>query len=144
MKNRILNVVLVVFLGVSFWLAATADGGSGWAKHHELTLAAPTLSVNGSETFGSQITFDAVADPTPSPANPAVDAVQWVWLSCSQGGSQVDSETHLVQGGVSGPYTLGPTGLWVGGDADCTAAFGYGPEVDPAFYFTTLDFHVTG
>lgn len=139
MKKLLLAAALVTLI-----LAASAFGNGGWAKHHALTLAAPALSVNGSLTFGGQVTFDASADPTPSPANPAVDAVQWVWLSCSQGGAQVSSETHLVESGSSGPYTLGPTGLWSGGDADCTAAFGYGPEIDPAFYFTTLDFHIAG
>jgi hypothetical protein len=108
--------------------------------------AGGTVALVGSPTFGATVSFTATAtDLNPS----QTDEAQWVWLVCSQDGAQVSSETHLVADGAAGPYTLGPTGLWTGGDADCTATYGYGPDiVEPNGHLThhvldTLDFHVT-
>jgi hypothetical protein len=109
--------------------------------------ASGTVDLVGAPVFGATVSFTA----TGTDLNPSqTDEAQWVWLACSQDGAEVSSETHLVADGAAGQYTLGPTGLWTGGDADCTATYGYGPDIiEPNGHLThhvlgTLDFRVAG
>ena len=64
--------------------------------------------------FGEQVTFDVRTDATPYP---------WVTLKCYQGGSLVSQESNAMYLSTlrSRTFALGPTGLWQGGGADCTA-----------------------
>ncbi len=89
-------------------------GGKGNGKGGNDTAGTVSLSViEGSNPypFGSQISF-AVGGGKDG---------MWVRNECSQNGSLVSAEYQKVEGGVAGPFTLGPTLSWAGGDADCRA-----------------------
>ena len=60
-------------------------------------------------TFGNQISIVGGEDG------------QWVRNECRQGGQLVYAQYQKVIGGISGPFTLGPTPSWSDGAADCTA-----------------------
>lgn len=88
-----------------------------------------------------EVTFTVTPDPAPL----------WIELQCFQDGTLVYSEIHSAYDdgtayGYHLPFLLGPTYLWVGGAADCTASLvaakkGSISGVHPA---DTVEFSVSG
>ena len=73
-----------------------------------------SLSSSGALTMGSQVTFNVSTSAT---SRPFVD------LQCYQNGTWVYEQWGgFYAGSLNGQtFTLGPTGLWTSGGANCTA-----------------------
>ena len=73
-----------------------------------------SIALVGSQTFGAQVTFDVSTHATDRP---------WVWNRCYQGATLVSAEVHDMTPGAffGNVFSLGPTTLWQGGDAECIA-----------------------
>jgi hypothetical protein len=65
---------------------------------------------NGVPSFGDTVTFDVQTTATTQP---------FVTVKCSQSGTVVYQQSNNMT--VTRNFNLGPTGLWTGGAADCTA-----------------------
>lgn len=85
----------------------TTTGGSG-------TISLVLLnSTDGLAHFRQNVTFTVSTTATSKP---------WVTVRCYQGGALVDNDSNaMFAGSLDTTFTLGPTGAWLGGDADCTA-----------------------
>jgi hypothetical protein len=73
-----------------------------------------TLTLVGDPVFGAEVTFDYTTTA----------AAPFVSVECRQAGTIVYQESHgrwWLLGNDPFIFTLGPTSLWQGGDADCTA-----------------------
>ncbi len=81
--------------------------GNGNGNHAEVTLN------ESSPHFADQVTFSIETSATEP----------WVKVRCYQAGEFVYFQSHgMFEGYASEPvYTLGPTPLWMGGGANCTA-----------------------
>ena len=116
MKNLafVLVILLIGILAFSPVEANHKDGpdkGGGKPPSIDISIveAAP-------HSFGSQLNFAVTGG----------EDGMWVRNECSQIGSfkpgdLVYAQFNRVEGGVAGPFTLGPTPSWVGGGADCRA-----------------------
>lgn len=83
-------------------LAALVVCTSAFAARTTITLDQPAPS------FGDQVTFTVTTDRTDEP---------FVQVDCFQSGALVYRQTLRA----TEAFTLGPTELWQGGSADCTA-----------------------
>jgi hypothetical protein len=117
-RHRGLKVfVLLCALMMIALPAMAARGGSGAGKGGGGgTTGGGTVSINevAPYHFGQTITFAVSA---PGVAQP------YVLNQCRQNGTVVSSELHgIFDGYIFGQwFTLGPTGMWTSGAADCTA-----------------------
>jgi hypothetical protein len=86
----------------------TTTGGSGGSI--SLVLLS---SADGLAHFGHQVTFNVSTSSTAYP---------WVTLDCYVGGALVlQTSNGIFATSLNQTFTLGPTPLWSGGAADCTA-----------------------
>jgi hypothetical protein len=88
-------------------------GGSGGSGGNYTA----TVSPAGPYVFGEQVWITTNAPIYPNGGGP------YIWLKCYQNGVLVASGDHAAFADgwyYNWPYTLGPTGLWTGGAADCT------------------------
>jgi hypothetical protein len=92
-------------------------GGRGGTKPGPSTGSSVSLAVLDpaatSASFGDQVTFTVSTSVSTT----------WVNAKCFQAGALVYSETHGFYPSYpwGQTYTLGPTSLWQGGGADCSA-----------------------
>jgi hypothetical protein len=115
-RHRGLKVfVLLSALMIIALPAMAARGGAGKGGGGSTT-GGGTISINETAPyhFGQTITFTVSA---PGVAQP------YVLNQCRQNGTVVSSELHgIFDGYIFGQwFTLGPTGMWTSGAADCTA-----------------------
>jgi hypothetical protein len=99
--------------------AALAKGPGGGKGHHTTTGGTGTISLvlldstDGVAHFGQHVTFTVSTSATQYP---------WVDLQCFQNGGLVYREDNgIFPTSLGEVFTLGPTQLWTGGAADCTA-----------------------
>ncbi len=109
MARRVLLVAVVLVLAATLAVPAWA------ARPTKASISAD--GINPHATFGQNVEFTV----TSSAERP------WVYASCYQDGEWVYGEWHgLFDGYYTDPiFTLGPTQLWTGGDAECVAEVGY-------------------
>jgi hypothetical protein len=114
--HRILLVLVASGVMAVLVTPALAGRSSSSVTLHPLSATAATASASASDAvaFGSQVTFDVSTNATSYP---------WVEVTCYQGKSLVYGATHgFFSSYFTAPvYTLGPTQLWSGGAASCTA-----------------------
>lgn len=106
-------------------------GGGGSTTGTGTISLVPLNSTDGTAHFGQKVTFDVSGLAQP-----------WVVLKCYQGGTLVyDHANGIFATSLSQIFTLGPTGLWTSGAADCTA---YLQNWSSSKHTTlaTLNFHV--
>jgi hypothetical protein len=94
-------------------LAGGHRAGGGGSTSSTLQLV-PLNPAPGAPYFGDQVTFNVSTTATTQP---------WVTATCSQNGVVVYQQTQgffstYLYGQI---FTLGPTSMWSGGAADCTA-----------------------
>ena len=117
-RHRGLKVFVLLCASLTIALPAmAARGGGGPGKGGGgSTTGGGTVSINEPAPyhFGQTITFTVSA---PGVAQP------YVSNQCRQNGTVVSSELHgIFDGYIFGQwFTLGPTGMWTSGAADCTA-----------------------
>ena len=89
-------------------------GGGGTGGSGSITLRMVTDSNNdGLPSFRDVLTFDVQTTATAYP---------WVTLNCSQNGTMVSTVANgIFATSLLRDFTLGPTVLWTGGAATCTA-----------------------
>ena len=105
----------VTLLGASAPAMAAKGGGKGGkpsSGSYSVVVDQP-----GPYVFGQQITVSTNTPMYPNGAGP------YIWLQCYQDGVVVLASDHA--GFPEGwyyekPFTLGPTQMWSGGDANCT------------------------
>jgi hypothetical protein len=106
-------VLLSVLMAIALPATAARGGGRGGGGS---TTGGGTIRINEPSPyhFGQTITFTVSA---PGIAQP------YVLNQCRQNGTVVSSEIHgMFDGNIFGQtFTLGPTGMWTSGAADCTA-----------------------
>ncbi len=116
MRRTWIAVALAAAVVMIAALPAWARGGGGGGSTINLVIpgAAPT-SGPATASFGQQVTF---AESTSATAYP------WVDTKCSQNGQTVYEQWAGFYGSYTGSqmFTLGPTQMWTGGAANCTAA----------------------
>lgn len=98
-------------------IAGTALAGRGGGKPSGGGSYSVTVDQSGPYTFGQAITVSTNTPMYPNNTGP------WIDLMCYQGSTKVLGTTHagFPDGWYYGdPFWLGPTGMWDGGDADCT------------------------
>jgi hypothetical protein len=141
MRRTWIAVSLVAAVVMIVALPAWAKGGGGGGSTISLVIpnaaAAATSSGPQSPSFGQQVTF---AESTTATAYPWVDA------KCSQNGKVVYEQFAGFYSGYTGSqmFTLGPTQMWSGGAASCTAALvSYDKNGSPRTLATT-SFTVSG
>jgi hypothetical protein len=100
---------LAVAPGIADAGKPTASGSSS-SSSVKLVLLDPTSTV---ASFGDQVTFSVSTSY----------ATKWVVAKCYQAGRMVYSETRgfYPEYPWGQTFTLGPTGYWTGGAANCTA-----------------------
>ena len=117
-RRRGLKVFVLLCASMTIALPAMATRGGGGAGKGGggSTTGGGTVSINEPAPyhFGQTITFKVSA---PGVAQP------YVLNQCRQNGTVVSSEVHgIFDGYIFGQwFTLGPTGMWTSGAADCTA-----------------------
>jgi hypothetical protein len=96
--------------GANSLMAPSSINGADAKKPGPGTGATGTVALAGNPlpSFGETVTFEVHTTST----------APWVTLKCYQNGTQVSQESNGVG---RGDFTLGPTPLWTGGAADCTA-----------------------
>jgi hypothetical protein len=117
-NTRVIIVMALTLMLVSAATAAQAGskgggkpGGTTGGGSLTLVMWDPTDTV---VNFGDKVTF---AVSTSSTAYP------WVTMKCSQGGTLVYKQSNGIFATSLGTvFTLGPTPLWLSGEADCTAS----------------------
>jgi hypothetical protein len=106
------RIGLVAMAAACFAFAA----GPALAGRGSISLVIPDAiaSSTGGPHFGEQVTFSVSTNATSRP---------WVYANCYQNGTWVYGKWAGFFADYSGStlFTLGPTNLWQGGDADCTA-----------------------
>ncbi len=104
------------------------DGGNGGGK-----VSATITIAEGYPHFGTEVVFAVDASVREKDlAKLAVTA------KCYQNGTLVYRETVGVRDGLAGPFTLGPTSAWTGGDAECIAYVWLWP--DAVTQLATIEF----
>ena len=88
--------------------------GGGTTSGSSLSWAMVTdKNRDGAPSFGDTVTFNVQTSATAYP---------WVTVTCKQNGTQVyQASRGIFATSLSEDFTLGPTGLWTSGAADCTA-----------------------
>ena len=87
-----------------------SGGGGGGTVTHKMVV---DLNRDGVPSFGDTVTFVVQTTATAYP---------YVTLKCKQNGTLVSQESNgIFPTSISQDFTLGPTSLWRGGGADCTA-----------------------
>jgi hypothetical protein len=96
-----------------------AGGGSGGGGTTTPPPGGGTISLvllnstDGQAHFRKDVTFTVSTTATLYP---------YVTLRCYQGGTLVNNDSNaMFDGSLDQIFTLGPTGAWLGGDADCRA-----------------------
>ena len=94
--------------------AGGGSGGGGTTTPGGGTISLVLLnSTDGQAHFKQDVTFIVSTTATTYP---------WVTVRCYQGGTLVNKDSNaMFYGSLDEIFTLGPTGAWLGGDADCTA-----------------------
>jgi hypothetical protein len=97
--------------GANSLMAPSSINGADAKKPGPATGQTGTIALVGNPfpSFGDTVTFEVFTTATAYP---------WVTLRCYQNGALVSQESNAVGRGL---FTLGPSGLWTGGAADCTA-----------------------
>lgn len=114
--------------------AMAAKGGNGKAVGHSSTNGNQTGSTivldQAAPSFGDQVTFTVSTDRTELP---------WVFARCYQNGVLVYDQRHgLYESYRFDPvFTLGPTGMWKSGGANCVADLVQWVGGDPRVLATT-------
>lgn len=95
-------------------VAARGGGGGGKPGGGGGTIDLVLLnSTDGVPNYGEKVTFNVSTSATSYP---------WVTLKCTQGDSLVyQASKGIFPTSLGQEFTLGPTGNWRGGEADCTA-----------------------
>ena len=118
--HRSLTIVGVLAAGLVLAatpaLAARSSSSITLVQLSESTSLAAT-SFTSDPQYGEQVTFEVKTDRTEHP---------WVRTQCWQGGELVYVQWHGFFAGYSYDpiFMLGPTELWIGGAASCTADVG--------------------
>ena len=68
----------------------------------------------------------------------------WAFAQCYQGGTLVYAQYVKASSSNTATFTLGPTPMWQGGDADCTAQEGYWGRNGRWRVVASTTFHVDG
>ncbi len=138
MRRTWIAVSLVAAVVMIVALPAWAKGGGAGGSTISLVIpGAAATSGSSSPSFGQQVTF---AESTTATAYP------WVDTKCSQNGQVVYEQFAGFYASYSGSqmFTLGPTQMWSGGAASCTAALvSYDKNGNPRTLATT-SFNVSG
>lgn len=93
--------------------AGKPDGGGGKPSGGGGTISLVLLnSTDGVPHYGQKVTFNVSTTATSYP---------YVTLKCSQGGLVYQASKGIFPTSLGQNFTLGPTPMWQGGDADCTA-----------------------
>jgi hypothetical protein len=134
--SAIFAIIGLVSLAQSF-AAPSSNRGGGKPSGTNYTLSTSLImdgNVDGLLNFKDQLTF--VRKPEATTAN-------WVDVACSQAGRVVYTETRgfFSEYPWGTTYTLGPTGYWTGGAADCKATW-YTLSNNKRVVYTTLTFSV--
>ena len=138
-RHRGLKVIVLLCALMAIALPAMAARGGAGAGNGGGggTAGGGTVSINEPAPyhFGQTITFTVSA---PGVAQP------YVLNQCRQNGTVVSSELHgIFDGYIFGQwFTLGPTGMWTSGAADCTAQLMNYSGRKPAVLAST-SFHVS-
>jgi hypothetical protein len=117
-RHRAFKVFVLLCVSMTIALPAMAARGGGGPGRGGggSTTGGGTISINETAPyhFGQTITFTVSAPGVTQP---------YVSNQCRQNGTVVSSELHgIFDGYIFGQwFTLGPTGMWTGGAADCTA-----------------------
>ena len=99
--------------------AAVSGNGTSALAGNTATLTVP----NGS--YGATTTATLGGAATLTARSSSTATTYWVAAKCYQGGTRVYSEWVVADAAGNAVLTLGPTELWVGGAASCTAEAGY-------------------
>jgi len=132
-RGRVTGTLLVAAV-LALMLAAPSFAGKSTISL--VTLNASTTGASTGPTMGSQVSFNVSTTATSKP---------FVDVQCYQNGTWVYEQWQGFFAGWTGgqTFTLGPTGLWQSGAADCTADLvsldSYKPRV-----LTSMKFHVSG
>ena len=119
LRTILLVAALVAMLAVPTALAGRGGGGKpgggGTTTGGTGTISLDTLSsTDGLAHYGQKVTFNVWASSTTKP---------WVDLTCSQNGTPVYHQANgIFSTSLNQIFTLGPTPMWTGGDAECVAA----------------------
>jgi hypothetical protein len=109
------TAVTILVLGVvPVALAGKGRHGGGGTTGGTGTLSLVLLnSTDGYAHFGQKVTFNVSTSATTQP---------WVTVKCYQSGTLVGQQSNgIFATSLSTTFTLGPTQLWSGGAANCTA-----------------------
>jgi len=107
-------IIIVALLATSIVpVAATASAGKSSTSISLVLFSAPALGTSR-PSFGDQVTFNVSTTATDTP---------WVDARCYQGGTLVYEQWAGFYAGYPAgqTFTLGPTQMWTGGAANCTA-----------------------
>ena len=128
--------VLALALVPAAGLAAKGGGGKPGGGGGILSLVLLN-STDGVAHYGQQVTFTVSTNATSYP---------YVTLKCSQNGGLVyQASKGIFSTSLGQVFTLGPTGNWQGGDAECTASLENWDSASKNGRITTLasmTFHV--
>jgi len=131
-----LAAAVMMIAALPAW-ARGGGGGGGSTINLVIPGAASTTAGASSPSFGQQVTFSESTTATAYP---------WVDTKCSQNGQVVFEQFAGFFASYSGSqmFTLGPTQLWSGGAANCTASLiSYDRNGSPKALATT-SFSVSG
>jgi hypothetical protein len=139
MRRTWIAVSLVVAVVMIVALPAWARGGGGSTISLVIPTSglASTTSGTASPSFGQQVTF---AESTTATSTP------WVETKCYQSGQLVYDAWAGFFASYSGSqmFTLGPTQLWTGGAANCTADLVGYSKTGKATTLASTSFSVSG
>jgi hypothetical protein len=128
-------VVVLVLAVAPAALAGKPGGGTTGGTGGTISLVQMD-SPDGLSHFGRHVTFNVSTTATSMP---------WVEVKCFVGGTLVyDMSNGIFPTSLGEIFTLGPTPLWQGGDADCTAYLQNltGGRRGTAQTLATMSFHV--
>jgi len=141
LRIALLIAALAALLAVPTAFAGKGGGGGGKPGGGGTTSGGGTIalvllnSTDGVAHFGQKVTFNVSTSSTTQP---------WVDLQCSQNGTVVSKQANgIFPTSLGQVFTLGPTGLWTGGAADCTASL-QNWSSSRHTTLATMTFHVYG
>jgi len=134
MRRNLTTLFLIAAIGLVAALSASAGSRSS------ISLVVPTAAgaaATSAPQFGTQVTFAVTTTATAYP---------WVDTKCSQNGELVYEQWAGFFDGYVGSdmFTLGPTALWSGGAASCTATLVTFDRNGRAAKLASTSFNVVG